>query len=71
MKINTDVDLKKIRKLRLDKGLTQQQLAELLGYKMNTYHLIERGKRGMSVNKLLKLAKLYDCNIDDLLNKSD
>ena len=47
-----------IRKIREEKGLSQQELAELLGYKTNSYiSEIERGRFLPSQRKLPELAK--------------
>jgi transcriptional regulator with XRE-family HTH domain len=48
----------KLRQLRIEKGLTQQQLAERLGYKTNSYISdVEKGHFIPSRDKLKKIAK--------------
>lgn len=48
----------KLRQLRISKGLTQQQLAERLGYKTNSYISdVESGHFVPSKEKLKKIAK--------------
>ena len=48
----------KLRKLRQEKGLTQQQLAEKLGYVTNSYISdVEKGKFIPSEGKLREIAK--------------
>ena len=56
----------KLKQLRVKHNLTQQQLGELLGYKNNSICQIENGKRNMSIEKVVELAKLYDISIDEL-----
>ncbi len=48
----------KLRKLREEKGISQQELAKILGYKSNSYiYDIERGDFIPSDEKLKRLAK--------------
>jgi transcriptional regulator with XRE-family HTH domain len=48
----------KLRKLREKKGISQQDLAKILGYKSNSYiYDIERGNFTPSDKKIKKLAK--------------
>ena len=56
----------KLKQLRVKHNLTQQQLGELLGYKNNSICQIENGKRNMSIEKVVELAKLFDISIDEL-----
>ena len=56
----------KLKQLRIKHNLTQQQLGELLGYKNNSICQIENGKRNMSIEKMVELAKLFDISIDEL-----
>jgi transcriptional regulator with XRE-family HTH domain len=61
----------KLRKLRESKGLTQQQLAERLGYKTNSYISdVESGHFIPSKDKLKKIAKALGVPfkvLDDML----
>jgi len=56
-----------IANIRKQKGLTQMELAELVG--VNRFHIskIERGKRSPSVKLLVKIANVLGVPIDDLL----
>ena len=56
----------KLKQLRKEHKLTQQQLGELLGYKNNSICQIENGKRNMSLEKMVALADLFDISIDEL-----
>ena len=64
----------KLRKLRIEKGLTQQQLAERLGYKTNSYVSdVESGHFIPSREKLKKIAKALDVPfkvLEDMLLES-
>ena len=56
-----------IKKLRINRGLTQKQLAELLGVKQQNISDWERGERSPSVKNLKKLSEILNCQIDDLV----
>ena len=58
---------KRIKMIREKLGLTQQEMASKLGYKMLTISRWERGERTPSLNDLSKLAELYGVNLHWLL----
>ena len=64
----------KLRQLRIEKGLTQQELAERLGYKSNSYVSdVESGHFIPSRDKLKKIAKALDVPfkvLEDMLLES-
>jgi transcriptional regulator with XRE-family HTH domain len=64
----------KLKQLRIEKGLTQQQLAEKLGYVTNSYVSdVESEHFIPSRNKLKKIAKALDVpfkEIEDMLLES-
>lgn len=64
----------KLRKIRKEKGFSQQKLAEKLGYKSNSYIAdIEKGKFIPSEERLKKIAKALDMpfsQIKDILIES-
>ena len=55
---------KRIRKLRKKNGLTQEQLADLLGVALNTISRIEVGSRGISIDLAIELAVHFDTTLD-------
>ena len=57
----------KIKETRKKRGLTQKQLAELLGVKQQNISDWERGERSPSIKNLKKLAEILNCQIDDLV----
>ena len=57
-----------LRALRRARGMTQQQVAEQIGVAKNTVSMWEVGEREPSIDKLRKLAALFDCTIDELVN---
>lgn len=61
----------RIRDLREDNDLTQEQIAAYLHIKQNTYSQYETGKRQIPLNCLIALAKLYKTSVDYILGISD
>lgn len=56
----------RIRELRRERGITQAQLAALLGVQQNTASQWETGDRRPSSSILPRLAAALDCTIDEL-----
>ena len=56
----------KIKAMRLERGLRQRQLAELLETDMPMYSKMELGARRVRRNMIPKLAELYEANEHDL-----
>ena len=61
----------RIKELREENNLTQTQVAELLNVKQNTYSQYETEKRQLSIEVLIKLAKLYKVSTDYILELED
>jgi transcriptional regulator with XRE-family HTH domain len=61
---------KKIKKIRIIKGLTQQDLANKLGIKRVTLSQMENGERRVTVLDLVKLSKIFNLPIDNFLGLS-
>ena len=51
---------------RIEKGLSQQDLAERVGATRQTIGLIEKGKYNPSLNLCLKIAKSLNRTLNDL-----
>lgn len=62
------VALDSLRKLRKDKGLSQQGLAELLDVNQTAISQWERGITSPSSRMLLKLSQIFSINPCELLN---
>ena len=60
-----------IRSLRIDNGLTQKQVAQVLGVSQNTYSQYEIGVLNYPVDALMKLADLYNVSVDYLLGRTN
>ena len=61
----------RIRDLREDSDLTQKEVAEYLHIRQNTYSQYENGKRQMSIDVLIALARFYHTSTDYLLGLTD
>lgn len=61
----------RIRNLREDKDLTQEQLAKLLNVSQTTYSRYETGALDVPSQSLIKLAQYYSTSVDYLLNLTD
>lgn len=59
----------RLKQLRQKKGLTQQEIAELLGVKRNTYSDWENGKTEPNFEMVLKLADLFEVSLDWLFGR--
>lgn len=63
--------LKKLRELRIAKGISQKELAEYLGITVASYSLYERGNREPNISILKKIAAYYGISVDELLELND
>lgn len=61
----------KIRNLREDKDLTQQQLATFLNVTQATYSRYESGALDIPSTVLIKLSGFYNVSIDYLLGQTN
>lgn len=60
--------IEKMRGLREDNDLTQQQIADVLGTSQTMYARYERGANQMPLHHLITLCKFYNVSADYLLN---
>ena len=59
--------IKRLRDLREDKDLTQEELCKIIEYKQQTYSYYENGKRLMPYELLIRLSKFYNTSVDYIL----
>ena len=59
--------MKGLKIQRIKKELTQEQLAKELGLSTHQITTYEQGVRQPKLDTLKKLAKFFDCSIDELL----
>ncbi|MCJ7840539.1 helix-turn-helix domain-containing protein [Lederbergia sp. NSJ-179] len=58
--------LDKLRKIRINAGLTYQEVAEKVGITKEYYWMIENGKRRLSYEMSVKIASVFNSNPDDI-----
>ena len=61
----------RIRNLREDNDLTQQQIADMLYINRRTYAAYENGINSMTPKTLCKIADIYHTIVDWLLGRTD
>ena len=60
-----------IATLRTQKGMTQQQVADILICQREVYRRYEKGTREIPLSFAVKLAQYYDVSLDYLVGLSD
>lgn len=58
----------RIRELRVEKGLSQEALAEITGFHRTYIGMIERGERNLSLSNIEVFAKAFNQTLSELLN---
>ncbi|MBK5215609.1 MAG: helix-turn-helix domain-containing protein [Candidatus Pacebacteria bacterium] len=58
--------VEKIKKLRNERGLSQDQIAKAIGVSRPTYTAIEVGKQELSLEEAKKLSALFGISVDEL-----
>lgn len=61
----------RIKDLREDADLKQQEIADYLHIKQNTYSQYENGQRQLPIEFLIALAKYYKTSTDYILGLTD
>lgn len=68
-KINFKIVGKNLKELRKGFGLTQKGIANLLKVSVSSYTLYELGKILIPTSYIYKLAKKFECSIDEIIKK--
>lgn len=63
--------MNRIKKLREENGITQEDLAKKLEMSKGIISLYEKDERKPSLEVLLKLSEIFDCSIDYILCQTD
>ena len=63
--------LKRLKFLRINVGLKQTEIADLLGIKQTVYSRYERGFQTISLHFLIKLADFYNTSTDYIFNRTN
>lgn len=61
----------RIKDLREDSNLTQEEVAKYLHIKQNTYSQYENGQRQLPLSCLIALAKFYKTSTDYILGLTE
>jgi transcriptional regulator with XRE-family HTH domain len=57
----------RIRELRTEKKLSQQELADETGFHKNYIGMVERGERNIALKNIESIAKVFNLSISELL----
>lgn len=60
---------KKLKELRMEKGLSQQKLGEILGFCNQTISFWESGSREPDLDTLVNIAHYFEVEFEDLLEE--
>lgn len=63
--------LKRLRDLREDHDLKQEDIAQILNIKQTVYSRYERGFQNLPLEHLAKLADYYKVSIDYIFERTD
>jgi transcriptional regulator with XRE-family HTH domain len=58
-----------LQEARRKKGLTQQQVANMLGITVRSYQRYEYGERRISLDTAIKLSEILDVDVYDLAGR--
>jgi len=59
-----------LREIREQRGLTQEQLASMIGVNRSAISHYEADRNNPSLETTQKLARMLDCSIDDLIGNA-
>ena len=60
-----------IRRLRVERGLSQEEVADRIGIDTSYFGQVERGRRNPTVRVLAKVAAVLDVPLPRLLDQND
>ena len=63
------MDVTRIKELRDREGMTQKDVAEMIGVSQSTYSTYENGINYLNAERLEKLANIYGVSVDYLLGR--
>lgn len=63
--------LEKLKKMRVNEGLTYQQVADEVGISKEYYWMIENGKRGLTYPLAVKIAAVFKSSPDYIFLDSE
>ncbi len=63
--IKPEIEIK-LKKVRIQKSLTQKYIAEKMGFSTQRYNDIEKGRKLPSILLALRLAEVMGCDVNEL-----
>ena len=60
----------RLKELRESKGLTQKQVADVIGYSVLSYARYEKGEREPDIATLKTLADYFDVSVDYIIGRN-
>lgn len=69
MSMKNNVFGKRLKELRIEKGLSQQKLGEVFGFCNQTVSFWESGSREPDLDTLVRIAHYFDVALEDLLEE--
>jgi putative transcriptional regulator len=60
-----------VRRLRIDKGMSQQALGEALGVSRQTVNAIEQGKYDPSLPLAIRLARYFGLTVEEVFHADE
>jgi len=67
MDLNYEIIGRRIKEIRLEKSLTQEELAEMCNLTASSISYIESGKKKASLKSLVKLGNIFGVTVDTFL----
>ncbi len=61
----------RLKQLRTERGLVQQEIADILGIRVRSYQAIERGDVNTTLPRLIQIADYYGVSTDFLLGRTE
>ena len=58
----------RIKRIRFEKGYTQDNMADMLNISQNAYHKIEKGYSRIDLRKFIDIANILEIEISELIN---
>ena len=63
--------IEKIKYLRVERGISQKEMADRLGFGQSNYNKIENGITELSVSKLMEIADILEVSVSVILGNSE
>lgn len=63
--------IQNIKNLRIEKGISQKDMAEKLGFGHSNYNKIENGLIEITVSKLYEISEILEVSVNSILGNSE